>query len=420
MYLIPALSQPGNEETIMQFSDRILQIKPSPTLAITAVANAMKAKGIDVIGFGSGEPDFDTPRSIKDAAIRAIESGKTKYTPVGGVPELKQAIAEKFRRDNNLEYSPGEITVNCGGKHSFYNLMQILLNEGDEVIVPAPYWVSYPSMISLAEGTPVILYTKEENGFKITPEELKKHITPKTRAIVINSPSNPTGATYSKQELTVIADILLEKNILVISDDIYESILYDGAEFTNIACLSEEHRKNTIVLNGVSKTYSMTGWRIGYMAGNADIIKKIEIIQSQSTSNPTSISQWASIEAITGDQSVIQEMVDAFTRRRQLIVDGLNSIPGISCMNPEGAFYAFPNVSGVYSLPGWKDVEAKYADKPNNSHRITTYLLEEAKVAVVPGAEFGSDDNVRMSFATSDENISKGLERIKEAVQKLL
>ncbi|HON79665.1 MAG TPA: pyridoxal phosphate-dependent aminotransferase [Spirochaetota bacterium] len=404
----------------MQFSDRILQIKPSPTLAITAVANAMKAKGIDVIGFGSGEPDFDTPRSIKDAAIRAIESGKTKYTPVGGVPELKQAIAEKFRRDNNLEYSPGEITVNCGGKHSFYNLMQILLNEGDEVIVPAPYWVSYPSMISLAEGTPVILYTKEENGFKITPEELKKHITPKTRAIVINSPSNPTGATYSKQELTVIADILLEKNILVISDDIYESILYDGAEFTNIACLSEEHRKNTIVLNGVSKTYSMTGWRIGYMAGNADIIKKIEIIQSQSTSNPTSISQWASIEAITGDQSVIQEMVDAFTRRRQLIVDGLNSIPGISCMNPEGAFYAFPNVSGVYSLPGWKDVEAKYADKPNNSHRITTYLLEEAKVAVVPGAEFGSDDNVRMSFATSDENISKGLERIKEAVQKLL
>jgi len=420
MYLIPALSQPGNEETIMQFSDRILQIKPSPTLAITAVANAMKAKGIDVIGFGSGEPDFDTPRSIKDAAIRAIESGKTKYTPVGGVPELKQAIAEKFKRDNNLEYSPGEITVNCGGKHSFYNLMQILLNEGDEVIVPAPYWVSYPSMISLAEGTPVILYTKEENGFKITPEELKKHITPKTRAIVINSPSNPTGATYSKQELTVIADILLEKNILVISDDIYESILYDGAEFTNIACLSEEHRKNTIVLNGVSKTYSMTGWRIGYMAGNADIIKKIEIIQSQSTSNPTSISQWASIEAITGDQSVIQEMVDAFTRRRQLIVDGLNSIPGISCMNPEGAFYAFPNVSGVYSLPGWKDVEAKYADKPNNSHRITTYLLEEAKVAVVPGAEFGSDDNVRMSFATSDENISKGLERIKEAVQKLL
>ncbi|HPQ53383.1 MAG TPA: pyridoxal phosphate-dependent aminotransferase [Spirochaetota bacterium] len=404
----------------MQFSDRILQIKPSPTLAITAVANAMKAKGIDVIGFGSGEPDFDTPRSIKDAAIRAIESGKTKYTPVGGVPELKQAIAEKFKRDNNLEYSPGEITVNCGGKHSFYNLMQILLNEGDEVIVPAPYWVSYPSMISLAEGTPVILYTKEENGFKITPEELKKHITPKTRAIVINSPSNPTGATYSKQELTVIADILLEKNILVISDDIYESILYDGAEFTNIACLSEEHRKNTIVLNGVSKTYSMTGWRIGYMAGNADIIKKIEIIQSQSTSNPTSISQWASIEAITGDQSVIQEMVDAFTRRRQLIVDGLNSIPGISCMNPEGAFYAFPNVSGVYSLPGWKDVEAKYADKPNNSHRITTYLLEEAKVAVVPGAEFGSDDNVRMSFATSDENISKGLERIKEAVQKLL
>ncbi|HPB81502.1 MAG TPA: pyridoxal phosphate-dependent aminotransferase [Spirochaetota bacterium] len=404
----------------MQFSDRILQIKPSPTLAITAVANAMKAKGIDVVGFGSGEPDFDTPRFIKDAAIRAIESGKTKYTPVGGITELKQAIAEKFKRDNNLEYSNSEITVNCGGKHSFYNLMQILLNKDDEVIVPAPYWVSYPSMVSLADGNPVILYTKEENGFKITPEELTKHLTPKTRAIVINSPSNPTGATYSKLELEVIADILLEKNILVISDDIYESILYDGIHFTNIACLSEDHKRNTIVLNGVSKTYSMTGWRIGYMAGNADIIKKVEILQSQSTSNPTSISQWASIEALIGDQSVIQEMVDSFTRRRKIIVEGLNSIPGITCMNPEGAFYAFPNVTGVYALPGWKGIAEKYADKPNNSHRITTYLLEEAKVAVVPGAEFGSDDNIRMSFATSDENIVKGVERIKAAIQTLL
>ncbi|HQP49636.1 MAG TPA: pyridoxal phosphate-dependent aminotransferase [Spirochaetota bacterium] len=405
---------------MMLFSDRILQIKPSPTLAITAVANAMKAKGIDVVGFGSGEPDFDTPRFIKDAAIRAIESGKTKYTPVGGITELKQAIAEKFKRDNNLEYSNSEITVNCGGKHSFYNLMQILLNKDDEVIVPAPYWVSYPSMISLADGNPVILYTKEENGFKITPEELTKHLTPKTRAIVINSPSNPTGATYSKLELEVIADILLEKNILVISDDIYESILYDGIHFTNIACLSEDHKRNTIVLNGVSKTYSMTGWRIGYMAGNADIIKKVEILQSQSTSNPTSISQWASIEALIGDQSVIQEMVDSFTRRRKIIVEGLNSIPGITCMNPEGAFYAFPNVTGVYALPGWKGIAEKYADKPNNSHRITTYLLEEAKVAVVPGAEFGSDDNIRMSFATSDENIVKGVERIKAAIQTLL
>jgi len=404
----------------MLFSDRILQIKPSPTLAITAVANAMKAKGIDVVGFGSGEPDFDTPRFIKDAAIRAIESGKTKYTPVGGITELKQAIAEKFKRDNNLEYSNSEITVNCGGKHSFYNLMQILLNKDDEVIVPAPYWVSYPSMISLADGNPVILYTKEENGFKITPEELTKHLTPKTRAIVINSPSNPTGATYSKLELEVIADILLEKNILVISDDIYESILYDGIHFTNIACLSEDHKRNTIVLNGVSKTYSMTGWRIGYMAGNADIIKKVEILQSQSTSNPTSISQWASIEALIGDQSVIQEMVDSFARRRKIIVEGLNSIPGITCMNPEGAFYAFPNVTGVYALPGWKGIAEKYADKPNNSHRITTYLLEEAKVAVVPGAEFGSDDNIRMSFATSDENIVKGVERIKAAIETLL
>ncbi len=403
----------------MQFSERILQVKPSPTLAITAQANAMKAKGIDVIGFGTGEPDFDTPRFIKDAAIRAIETGKTKYTPSGGIPELKKAIVEKFKRDNNLEYTTGEVIVNCGGKHSFYNLMQVLLNPGDEVIVPAPYWVSYPPMITLAGGTPVIVDTKEENGFKLTAADLKPHLNAKTRAIIFNSPSNPTGATYSRQEMEKLADLMLSSGALIISDDIYESILYDNREFTNFANLSSELKKQSIVLNGVSKAYSMTGWRIGYMAGAEEIIKKVDILQSQSTSNPTSISQWAAVDALLGDQSVIKDMVDAFTRRRKIIVDGLNGVPGISCMNPEGAFYAFPNTSGVYRMPGWKEVAKKYESQKFNSSIITAYLLEEAKVAVVPGVEFGNDNNVRLSFATSDENIIKGVERIKEAVSRL-
>ncbi len=403
----------------MQFSERILQVKPSPTLAITAQANAMKAKGIDVIGFGTGEPDFDTPRFIKDAAIRAIETGKTKYTPAGGIPELKKAIVEKFKRDNNLEYTTGEVIVNCGGKHSFYNLMQVLLNPGDEVIVPAPYWVSYPPMITLAGGTPVIVDTKEENGFKLTVEDLKPHLNAKTRAIIFNSPSNPTGATYTRQEMEKLADLMLSSGALIISDDIYESILYDNREFTNFANLSSDLKKQTIVLNGVSKAYSMTGWRIGYMAAAEDIIKKVDILQSQSTSNPTSISQWAAVEALLGDQSVIKDMVDAFTRRRKIIVDGLNGVPGIKCMNPEGAFYAFPNTSGVYGMPGWKEVAKKYESQKFNSSIITAYLLEEAKVAVVPGVEFGNDNNVRLSFATSDENIIKGVDRIKEAVSRL-
>lgn len=402
----------------MKFSERIMKVKPSPTLAITAKANAMKAQGIDVIGFGTGEPDFDTPRFIKDAAVRAIESGKTKYTPAGGIPELKKAIVEKFRRDNKLEYKISEVTVNCGGKHSFYNLAQVLFEKGDEVLVPAPYWVSYPPMVELADATPVIIDSKEEHGYKITPEELKKAITPKTRAIVINSPSNPSGATYSRNELEALADIVLAHKLLVLSDDIYESILYDGLEFCNLANLSEELKQCTIVLNGVSKAYSMTGWRIGYIAGNEEIIKKVEIIQSQSTSNPTSIAQWASVEALLGDQSVITEMVSSFDRRRKLIVNGLNEIPGIKCLMPPGAFYAFPNVSGVYRLAGWKAIEEKYPDA-NKSSVLTSYLLQEAKVAVVPGVEFGNDNNIRLSFATSDENIIEGVRRIKEAVEKL-
>jgi len=402
----------------MKISSRLMKIKPSPTLAVTALANSLKAKGIDVIGFGSGEPDFDTPDFIKDAAIKAIRDGRTKYTPAGGIIELKQAVADKFARDNNLNYSTSEITINCGGKHSFYNLMQVLLDPGDEVIIPSPYWVSYPSMVLLAGGEPVIVETGEDTGFKLYPDQLRQAITPRTRAFLINSPSNPTGAAYSESELAALCEVLADTDISIISDDIYESITYDDFKFTNTANLSDDMKNRTFVLNGVSKTYSMTGWRIGYMAGDESVIKKVETLQSQSTSNPASISQWASVAALTGDQDCINEMTGAFTRRRKLIVNSLNSIPGINCLNPAGAFYAFPGISGVYDLKGWKAVSDKYEGE-HNSSIFTSYLLEEARVAVVPGVAFGSDNHVRLSFATSDENIREGIKRIGEAVQKL-
>ena len=402
----------------MKFSERITKVKPSATLELTALANRLKAQGVDVIGFGAGEPDFDTPTSIKDAAHRAIDAGKTKYTPAGGIPELKKAVIDKFMRDNNLEYKPSEVTINCGGKHSFYNLMQVLLNDGDEVVVPAPYWVSYPSMVTLAGGKPVIIDCPETQGFKITSAQLKKAITKKTRAVVLNSPSNPTGAVYSREELENIAGTISGNDILVISDDIYECMLYDGLTFCNMATISDEMKLQTVILNGVSKTYSMTGWRIGYMAGDSQIIKHVETLQSQSTSNPTSIAQWAALEALQGDQSVINDMLNAFTRRRKLIVDGLNDIPGISCPYPDGAFYAFPGVAGVFAFKGWKKIKDHYQNN-NNSSVLCSYLLDEARVAVVPGVEFGNDNYLRLSYATSDENINKGLIRIKEAILKL-
>jgi aspartate aminotransferase len=403
---------------IMDFSKRIMKVKPSPTLAVTALANSMKAKGIDIIGFGSGEPDFDTPRSIKDAAVRAIEAGKTKYTPAGGLPDLKKAVVDKFMRDNNLEYKLSEVTINCGGKHSFFNLMQVMLNEGDEVIIPAPYWVSYPSIVMLGGGEPVIIQTDAESGFKITPKQLQEKITKKTKAVVLNSPSNPTGAAYSKKEIEALGEVLEDKDLHIISDDIYESIIYDGFEFSNIANVSKKLKEKTIVLNGVSKTYSMTGWRIGYMAGDETIIKKTETLQSQSTSNPASISQWAAIEAINGDQSVVNEMVDAFTRRRKMVVESLNRIPGCNCLNPDGAFYVFPSFKGLFHSDSWKNLPAKY-DSEFNSTNFSSYLLEAANVAVVPGVAFGNDDSIRMSFATSDKNIEEGVKRIKKAIEEL-
>jgi aspartate aminotransferase len=403
----------------MKFSKRIQSVKPSPTLAVTALSSSLKNQGIDIIGLGPGEPDFDTPQHIKNAAIRAIEAGKTKYTPAGGIEELKNAIAEKFMRDNNLEYRQSEITVNCGGKHSFYNLMQVILNEGDELIVPAPYWVSYPPMVMLAGGKPVIVETDETTSFKITAHQLKIALTSRTKAIVLNSPSNPSGSAYTRKELGELADVIGDRDIILISDDIYESIIYDNFEFSNIANVSDEMKEKTIVLNGVSKTYSMTGWRIGYMAGNEKIIKMVETLQSQSTSNPASISQWAAVEAITGDQSVVQEMVKVFDRRRNLIVNGLNEIPCIECFKPKGAFYTFPNISGIYKLKGFGDINRKYDDEFKSS-KFCSYLLEEANVAAVPGIGFGADNYMRLSFATSDDNIKEGLARIRNAIEKLL
>ncbi len=401
----------------MKLSRRIQLVKPSPTLALSAHAAALQAQGIDVVGFGSGEPDFDTPEPIKEAAKKAIDLGKTKYTPAGGIKDLKEAVVAKFGRDNNLEYGVSDVTINCGGKHSFYNLMQVLLDEGDEVIIPAPFWVSYPPMVLLAGGKPVIIDCPEEEGFRLSPESLAGAITDRTRAVVINSPSNPTGAAYPRGDLEALAAVIGDRDIAVISDDIYESILYDGAVFSNMANVSGEMKRKTFVLNGVSKAYSMTGWRIGYMAGDAAVIKNVETLQSQSTSNPTSIAQWAAVAALNGDQGVIAPMLEAFTRRRKLIAEGLNAVPGISCSLPDGAFYAFPRVSGVYGLKGWGDVAARY--EGGSSSRLCSYLIDEARVAVVPGIEFGSDDHIRLSFATSDANIVKGVERIGEAIAKL-
>ena len=393
-------------------SDRAKSLRPSPTLAINAKAKSMQAQGIQVISFGAGEPDFDTPENIKRAAKKAIDEGFTKYTPVGGIDDLKDAIIKKFQRDSGLSYKRSEILVSCGGKHSFYNLAQAIFDQGDEVIVPGPYWVSYPPMVSLAGGSPVIVETTEKNEFKITPEDLKKAITPKTKALIINSPSNPTGSAYAKKELERIAEIAISKNFFVISDEIYEKIVYDGFQFISIASLSEEMKKKTIIVHGVAKTYAMTGWRIGYTAGSEEVISAMNNIQSQSTSNPTSIAQKASVEALAGPQDEVGKMVSAFAQRRNYIVDRLNKIPGVSCYKPAGAFYVFPNFSSYYG----KSYESK---KIENSTHLADFFLDVARVAVVPGVEFGADPFERLSYATSMEDIKEGLNRIEEALKKL-
>ena len=396
----------------MRLADRVGKVKPSPTLTVDAKAKAMKAAGVDLVSFGAGEPDFDTPDNIKEAAIKAIKGGFTRYTPVGGIDELKDAVINKFKTDNGLEYTRDEIVINCGGKHSFYNLAQALFQKGDEVIIPAPYWVSYPPMVILADAEPVVIETREADGFKVKPEDLMKAITSRTRALVLNSPSNLTGAMYDPEDLKKIAEIAVEKDIMVISDDIYEKDVFDGRSFMTVASFNDEIKKRTMTLNGVSKTYAMTGWRIGYMAGPSDVIKAVTKVQSQSTSNPCSIAQKAAVEAINGPQDSVAMMCREFEKRRDYIVDRLNSFEGVSCFRSQGAFYVFPNVSSYYG----KSFNGKAV---NGSNEFTEYLLEEAKVAVVPGVAFGADDFVRLSFATSMDNIKEGLDRIERALGDL-
>ena len=396
----------------MKLSARANRIQPSATLAITAKEKALKAQGVDVVGFGAGEPDFDSPDYVKEAAVEAIKKGYTKYTPVGGIDQLKDAIIERMKQDYGFGYEKAELVVSCGAKHTLFNLTQAIIEAGDEVIIPAPYWVSYPEQVTFAEGTPVILETREEDGFKIDPDELKKLIAPKTKALVLNYPSNPTGVTYSEAELRAIVDVAMAAGITIISDEIYDKIIYDGSKHTPVASLGEDVKKATILVNGASKTYSMTGWRIGFAAGDKDVIKAMANIQGQSTSNPTSIAQWAAVSAYASPQDLITQRTAEFEKRKNYIVDRLNSIPGIKCVSPKGAFYAFPNVSACYG----KSFNGKAV---NSSLDFTGFLLDEAKVAVVPGDSFGADSNVRISFATSMENIVKGMDRIEEAVAKL-
>jgi aspartate aminotransferase len=398
---------------------RLDVVEPSPTLAITARANALKAEGKDVVGFGAGEPDFDTPDPIKNAAKLAMDKGQTKYTPVSGTVSLRDAIIQKFERDNKLKYDRKNIIVGVGGKQVIYNFFMATLNPGDEVIIPAPYWVSYADIVRLAEGVPVIVQTKLENNFQITPDELKNAITPKTKVFIFNSPSNPTGAAYSKKDIEALCEILIKHPILIMSDDIYEKVIYDGLEFFNPAMLSPELKEKTFVINGVSKAYSMTGWRIGYGAGHPEIIKNMDTMQGQSTSNASSIAQAAAEEALKGDQSCITEMVKAFDDRRKKIVSALSAIPGVTCRMPQGAFYVFPYLTGVYETAGFKKLISEKPNEKSLSKLFCDVLLEKYEVACVPGSAFGDDSAIRLSYALGQANIDKGVSRIAKMISDL-
>lgn len=395
----------------MNLSKKGLSISPSATLAIDAKAKKMKAEGINVVGFGAGEPDFETPEHIKKAAIAAIEAGFTRYTPASGIVELKKAICEKFKQDNGLEFTPAQIVVSNGAKHSLVNTFQAICNPGDEVIIPAPYWVSYPEMVKMADAVPVFIETTEESGFKFTAEQLKKALTPKTKAIILNSPSNPTGMIYSKEELSAIAELAVEKGFFVVSDEIYEKLVYDGYKHVSIASLNEKIKQQTIIVNGVSKTYAMTGWRIGYTASSPEIAKIMSNMQSHATSNPNSIAQKAALAAVTGDQSIVATMVAAFIERRNFMVQKINSIPGLSCVTPNGAFYVLMNISKLIGT----EVAGR---KISGSDDFADVLLEKAQVALVPGSGFGIDTHVRLSYATSLQNITEGLNRIEALLNK--
>ena len=384
-------------------SRRAAALTPSLTLAIDAKAKQMKADGMDVVGFGAGEPDFDTPQHIKDAAAKALADGFTKYTPSSGIPDLRKAISEKLERDNGLNYKPSQIIVSCGGKHSCYNVIIATCQEGDEVIIPAPYWLSYPEMVKLASATPVILETSDKTEFKVTPNQLREAITPRTRLFILNSPSNPTGSLYTRDEIKVLGDICVEKGVLIMSDEIYEKLVYDGAQHTSVASLSQTHFEHTILVHGFAKAYSMTGWRLGYLAAPEPISKAINAIQSHSTSNPVSFAQKGAVAALNGPQDHLQTWLGEYSKRRSYAHQRLNAIPGITCVNARGAFYLFPNISGL----GLQSTE--FCQK----------LLETEKVAAVPGIAFGADAYMRLSYATSMANIEKGLDRIESFARSL-
>ncbi|MBU5254822.1 pyridoxal phosphate-dependent aminotransferase [Tissierella praeacuta] len=392
-------------------SEKGLRIAPSITLEITAKAKAMKESGIDVVSFGAGEPDFNTPENIQQEGIRAIKEGLTRYTPASGILELKKAICAKLKKDNGLEYKTNNIIISSGAKHSIHNALMAILNPGDEVIFAVPYWVSYPELVRLADGVPVHIETKEENDFKFNIDDLNKALTNKTKAIILNSPSNPTGSIYTEEELRKIADWAVKNNIFIISDEIYEKLVYDNNKHVCIASFNEDIKRLTILINGMSKAYAMTGWRIGYAAAHEDIIKVMSNIQSHATSNPCSISQYASIEGLIGDQSSVEEMKKHFVERRNYMVETINSIKGLSCRKPQGAFYIMINFTQLLG----KTIKGKVI---NSSLDFASLLLEEGKVAVVPGIAFGDDKYVRLSYATSMENIKKGLERIKQIVEE--
>jgi aspartate aminotransferase len=391
--------------TLMNYkiSHRAASLTPSLTLAIDSKAKQMKAEGMDVVFFGVGEPDFDTPQHIKDACAKALADGFTKYTPSAGIPELRQAIADKFKRDNGLAYKPSQIIVSCGGKHSCCNVILATCEAGDEVIIPAPYWLSYPEMVRIAGATPVILPTTDKTEFKVTPEQLRQAITPRTRLFILNSPSNPTGSVYTREEIKALGDICVEKNILIMSDEIYEKLVYDGAEHVSVASFSPAHYEHTIIVHGFAKAYSMTGWRLGYLAAPEPIAKAVDAIQSHSTSNPTSFAQKGGVAALNGPQDHLKVWLAEYSRRRTYAWKRLNAIPGISCVNARGAFYLFPKISSL----GLKSTD------------FCARLLQEQKVAAVPGIAFGADEYMRISYATGMADIEKGLDRLEQFAKSL-
>lgn len=386
-----------------KISNRAASLTPSLTLAIDSRAKQMKADGQDVVGFGAGEPDFDTPQHIKDAAVNALAKGLTKYTASSGILELRQAIAAKFKSDNGLDYNPGQIIVSCGGKHACFNVIMTTCQEGDEVVIPAPYWVSYPEMVKLAGAKPVILTTNDGTEFKVTPDQLRAAITPRTRLFIFNSPSNPTGTVYSPEEIKALGDICVEKGVLIMSDEIYEKLVYDGARHVSVASFSARHKEHTIIVHGFAKAYSMTGWRLGYLAAPEPIAKAIDAMQSHSTSNPTSFAQWGGVAALQGPQDHLPSWLAEYAKRRSYAYEKLNSLPGITCVNARGAFYLFPNIAGTGL----------------NSTEFCARLLDREKVAIVPGIAFGADDCLRISYATSMQNLEKGLARMERFVKSL-